>query len=114
MQQLIRDHNRITDILYKYITDKTIHIKEMTRQRLERFAPTSSAIQPGDHIYTKMVNKRLPNDKLRFQKALVTDDPKINVLSIVINERSTTVPLKNLKRPKKVTILINKGIDLLK
>lgn len=97
IQQLIKEHAKRTKFLYKHISEQTIKMKEKRNEK--RAGETEFNIKPGDTIFSKNTNKRISKDKPRYQKAIVTDDIVRNTVPVQIKERSTKVPLKNIKRP---------------
>lgn len=107
MQQLIKDHNKRTKILYRIIADKMLQSKEITHSRLKASASTSQNFHRGDEIYTKMVNKRLTKDKPKYEKATNTGIPEKHVAPICIRGRNITVPVRNNKRPNKIHTVLN-------
>lgn len=49
------------------------------------------------------MNKRKGKDKPRYEKAKVLGPIERNVVPVTIRQRETKVPIKNVKRPSKIT-----------
>lgn len=99
-QQLIKDHKKRTQVLYKYISDKVKGHKEKILTK--RGGELGPALEIGKPVFAKAVNKRQAKDKPRYQKAVVTGQIERNVIPIKLKNRDTKVPLKNIKRPPQV------------
>lgn len=99
-QQLLKDHKKRTQTLYKYIFEKMKAIKEKVREK--RGGEIAPELELDQSIFAKVVNKRQPKHKSRYQKAKVTGPLERNVAPIKANDRETKVPIKNVKRPPQV------------
>lgn len=99
-QQILKDHSKRLKYLYEYICKNAMAIKERVREK--RGGETEPALEIGDEIFAKEVNKRKSKDKARYQKAIVIGQPERNVVPVRIGSRETKVPFKNIKRPPQV------------
>lgn len=99
-QQLIKDHKKRTQSLYKYLSEKLKTKKEDIKNK--RGGESGPALESGQTIFAKAVNKRQAKDKPRFQKAVVTGQIERNIVPIKLKDRDTKVPIKNVKRPPQV------------
>lgn len=108
-QQLVKDHKKRTHALYRHLTEKMSKSKENVREK--RGGETGPALEIGQTVYAKAVNKRQSKDKPKYQKAIVTDEIKRNVVPVKIKDRDTKVPIKNVKRPPQV-VLPPDGMDI--
>lgn len=101
-QQLIKDHRKRTNELYKYISEKLRKDKEKVKHK--RGGEIVPPFTEGQALYAKAVNKRQSKDKPRYQKAIITGEAKQNVVPIKVKDRDTKVPIKNVKRPPQVVL----------
>lgn len=99
-QQLIKDHKNRTQSLYKYLTEKLKTQKENIKNK--HGGESGPALESGQTIFAKAVNKRQAKDKPRFQKAVVTGQIGRNIVPIKLKGRDTKVRIKNVKRPPQV------------
>lgn len=100
MQQLIKDHAKRTQYLYKHLSQKLMDNKETVRQK--KGGETNINLPEGKVIFSKVVNTRQSKDKPIYQKAKVTGKTTRNVVPIKVGQRNTKAPIKNIKRPPQV------------
>lgn len=99
-QQLIKDHKKRTQELYKYLSEKMGNFKQRVVKK--RGGEENPELGIGQAIFAKAVNKRQSKDKPKYQKAIVTGQVERNVVPIKVRDRDTKVPIKNVKRPPQV------------
>lgn len=99
-QQLVKEHVRKTKFLYEYLTDRIVQKKQTVIDK--RGGETQFDIDVGDEIYIKGVNTRRSKDKPRYQKAHVLGPINRNTVPVTTNNRDTTVPIKDIRRPPQV------------
>lgn len=99
-QQLVKDHIKRTQVLYKHLTQKMSKNKEKIVEK--RGGEMGPKLEIGQTVYARPVNKRQSKDKPRYQKAIVTGEIDRNAVPIKMNDRDKRVPIKNIKRPPQV------------
>lgn len=98
LQQLLKDHHKRTQFLYRHISDNLLSNKEKVLEK-RNGEELPNPIEPSDIVFTKDINTRKSKDKPRFKKALVTGVPERNIVPIKVRDRPTKTHLKNVKRP---------------
>lgn len=99
-QQLVKDHAKRTQYLYKYLSDKMLARKEKIQQ--SRSGETDFDIHDDDVVFVKGVNTRRAKDKPKYQKGKIQGQIQRNVATVETNARKTRVPIKDIRRPPQV------------
>lgn len=101
LQKLLQDHRKRLKTLYEYVSDKLKNDKIKVREKKGEEVPE---LKIGDQVFMKNTRTRKAKDLPRYEKAVVTDKVKKNIVPVKLNKRNTKVAMKNIKRPPQVML----------
>lgn len=102
MQKILQDHRKRLKILYEHLSSQMIGHKGIVRDKKGGEDPPK--IVEGDTVFMKNTRTRKAKELPRYEKAIVTEKPKRNIIPVKLKNRNTKVALRNVKRPSQMVV----------